>query len=83
MTPRERAQRIQRAKQVAVSFASAVRQRNAHRTGVITREMDREDLAALCVVLAEATDGMRLRSVTETSDDGMPESAAATGEAAA
>jgi hypothetical protein len=64
------------AKEAAMPFWSAVRSRNAHQVQQITAAMDRDELAALAVVLAEGADGMRLKAVTQAFDDGLPEGAA-------
>ena len=61
------------AKRTAIPFAAAVKAGSPGRVQAIANGLDRQRLAALACVLAEAADPTRLRVICETSDDGMPE----------
>jgi hypothetical protein len=70
LTPARRSALIARAKRAAVPVASCVAASisPAHIVG----GMSRDELLALVVVLAEAADPVRLRTVVQAADDGLP-----------
>jgi hypothetical protein len=72
LTPDVRAAVMLTAKQRVLDIAAAVRSRNAHQVQRLTGDLDRAQLAAVVLILAEAADPGRLLIVTQTSDDGCP-----------
>ena len=73
LTPGQRADLIATAKRAALPFAAAVRADSPGRVQAIASGLDRQQLAALACVLAEAAEPGRLRIICETPDNGIPD----------
>lgn len=68
LTPAERAKAVERAKGVAFQFVTAVRNGSAAGVQRVANGLEWHELAALAVVLAEATDPVKLKVVKEARD---------------